>query len=350
MTTNNIIQSDQIDYEVTDNDFKILFAGSKEYKGIISELNIDFESEFIDLEGSILSVSTNFSHKNLRPAIQYAELNDFDMVIGVDQSFQKLCVAVKNQNNIFQLLSPHQLAAVVVYARLKDSKKEELLIAKSIHISEMIEKMVNKEDFTCLDFYNESGTIADKVEEISLNNGKIGVLGFSENQEILDTQIGFNGIIENIISVAGTLKEKDKTLIDLVIKLYREFGFYKEKTLVVDYKNPSQKDHVLHVMNEIRKKPTVILDSLEITHLVDYKKGKSINLQTKKQLPLNFPTVNILQSKFADGTSITFVPEEDKVTYFISMKGINYNKLDFEEDNKKLDERIIKIVQLINRL
>jgi hypothetical protein len=162
--------------------------------------------------------------------------------------------------------------------------------------------------------------------------------------------VGFQGIIDKIIKVAGNLKEKDLTLIDLVIKLYREYGFYKEKTLVVDFKNPSQKEHVLHVMNEIRKKPNAILESLELTHLVDYKKGKSINLQTKKQLPLNFPPVNILQSKFADGTSITFVPEDEKVTYYISMKGINFNRVDFEEDNKNLDEKIIKIVQLINKL
>lgn len=343
-------QTDQKDTKDIEN-VRVLIVGSGNEKTIDIHLkNKGFISQFFELEEPLKDVATNFSLKDLKQAIAFADKKDIDLIFGVDQSSNKLCVAVKNYRNKFQLLSPHQLAAIMVNQRKKDSSENSLLIAKSIHISEMIDKMLYNVEVNRMDFLIDAGTLESKVKELSKQHSNIDVLAFTENQEIIDSRNDVNKLIQEIILLEGHLKEEGKSLFDLMVRLYKEYGFYKEKTFVLDYNQSSQKEHMVHVMEEIRKKPSSILESLIITHVIDYKKGISVNLLTKKLLPVNFPSYNILQIKLADGTSVTFAPQADKIYFYISIKGTNFSNEDFEENDKYLNERILKVVQLINKL
>ncbi|MDQ3392597.1 MAG: hypothetical protein M3512_00535 [Bacteroidota bacterium] len=331
--------------------FKVLLTGSESNREITSRLSkAGFEVDFLQMEQPLKDASTIFSFKHFQPGIKHAHANGQSLIICIDETTNKVGVAVKNhETGVFQLLNAHQLAALLVQLWQKDYADETLTFVKSIHISEMIELLAAKGGSSYKNIIVEPGSIENEIK--ALYEGRDAhVFGFTENQEFYDNKVDFITIIEKIISLGEHLEKENSSLFDELLSLYKEYGFYKEKTFAVEFNGPSQRLHVKHVMDECKKNSAAIQERLDITHILDYKKGKSKNFQTNKENVLNFPAVNMLQVKFSDGLSVTIVPQETQVYYYFSMKGNLGGKDMYPEVNKEFDDRIFKILEIINKL
>lgn len=331
---------------------KVLLTGTESNRDITLRLSeAGFEVDFLPMELKLKDVSTNFSFKHFQPGINYAHSNGHDLVICLDEESHKIGVAVKkNDSGVFQLLNAHQLAALLVKIWQKEYPEDELVFVKSFHISEMIELMAAKGNSTFKNIVVEPGTFAQNITALSAENEGKHILGFTENQEFFDCKENFIVLIENIIRFEEQLNSEEKTLFDALIKLYQEYGFYKEKTFVVEFTGQSQRNHVQRVMSECKKNAAAIQERLDITHVIDFKKSKTKNFQTNKENVLKFPSVNMLQIKLAENMSVTIVPQEQQVYYYFSMKGSLAGIDMYPELNKDFDDRIFKILEILNKL
>lgn len=332
--------------------FKVLLTGNESNRKISSNLADEgFVVDFLPMEQPLEDTSANFIFKHFQPGIKYAQKNGHNLILAIDEDTHKIAIAVKNfETGVFQLLNVHQLAAILVYLWQMEFPDDELIFVKSFHITEMVEILAAKGDSRYINVVVEPGVLSTEIAALSeVKRGK-HILGFTENQEFFDNKIDFAVIIEKIVKLEEQLSREDKTLFDNILKLYKEFGFYKEKTFVVDFKLQSQKNHVKHLMDECKKNSSFIQERLEITHVLDFKKSKIKNFQTNKESVLNFPSVNMLQIKFSDGLSVSFVPQDQQVYYYFSMKA-NLSGIDmYQELNKEFDDRIFKVLEILNKL
>ncbi|MGI8598826.1 MAG: hypothetical protein ACR2KB_06170, partial [Chitinophagaceae bacterium] len=349
--TNNSLEQENIAVK-DDKAFKVLLTGKESNRSISSKLSGEgIEVDFLKMEQPLEETSTNFIFKHFQPGIKYAQTNGHSLVIGIDEDTHKIGIAVKNfETGVFQLLNVHQLAAILVQVWQKEFPNDDLLFVKSVHISEMIELMAAKGGSAYKNILVEPGSISTQIASILEEKGEKHVLGFTENQEFYDNIVDFTGIIEKIIKLEAQLSKEDKTLFNEILKLYKEFGFYKEKTFAVDFSKQSQRTHVKRVMDECKKNSSSIQERLDITHVLDFKKGKIKNFQTNKESVLNFPSINMLQIKFSDGLSVTFVPQDQQVYYYFAMKGSLAGVDMYPEINKEFDDRIFKVLEILNKL
>ncbi|MDQ3536159.1 MAG: hypothetical protein M3421_11095 [Bacteroidota bacterium] len=332
--------------------YKILLTGKASNKKIILKLyDAGFDVDFLPMELPVEEDFTNFSFKHLQPGIKFAQANGHTLIIGIDEETHKIAIAVKKQDSgVFQLLNVHQLSALLVFLWQKEFPDDNLTFVKSFHISEMIEIMAAKGGSAYKNVLVEPGLITSKVATLLEENREKHLLGLTENQEFFDNSVDFTSIIEKIISFEEKLNKDGENLFDQMLYLYKEFGFYKEKTFAVEFNGQSQRNHVKHVMDECKKNAASIQERLDITHVLDFKKGKVKNFQTNKENILNYPSVNMLQIKFSDGLSVCIVPQDQQVFYYFSMKGHISGKDMYQDINKEIDERIFKVLEILNKL
>ena len=177
-----------------------------------------------------------------------------------------------------------------------------------------------------------------------------GIFTVTENQEFNYNNLGISSLVERIVQLEQTSRENGKTIFDRLIDLYREYGFYKEKTLVVNIEEDKQKEHFAGLMGSFRNNPPSFLGNYNLKKVLDYKRRTSRNLITGKKLTLDFPATNMIQLYLSEGMSITFAPAENKMYHYISMSGSLGTQEDYQEVSQRFDEKIIKFVETINKL
>jgi phosphoglucomutase len=119
---------------------------------------------------------------------------------------------------------------------------------------------------------------------------------------------------------------------------------------VVNIAEDTQKEHFASLMGSFRNNPPSFLGNYNLKMVLDYKRRTSRNLITGKKLTLNFPVTNMIQLYLSEGTSITFVPTENKMYHYISMAGSLGTKEEYQEVSQRFDEKIFKFVEAINKL
>lgn len=334
----------------TENTLKVLLTGTESNSKISLKLSeIGFQLDFLPMELPLKDAFSNFSFKHFQPAIKHALAKGHSLIIGIDEESHKIGIAVRNEESgVFQLLNAHQLGALLVHLWQKEFAVGELLFVKSFHISEMIETLALKGGSSVKNILFTTGTLENEVLALS-SEGK-HILGITENQEFLDNKLEFSEIIEKIIKYEEQLRVENLSLYEKLMKLYREYGFYKEKTLTIETTEQSQRNHVQHVISECKKNSPLVKEFLNMTHVLDFNKSKLKNFQTNKVSVLNYPSVNMLQIKLADGITVTIVPQEEQANYYFSVKGSIGGYEMYEEANKNFDDRIRKLIQILFKM
>lgn len=286
-----------------------------------------------------------FNHKYLLQEIKHAKEHGFDLLLALDEASNKIGVAIRNSDDQdFVVLSQHQLSALFTYLWSRD-QNESVTFLKSIFISDLVDVIAAKNGQKCKNFLQDSFVG-------NLPNDKEGheQIAFTESQGVYHSTKTFKEIIHEFLAWQQNLINEDRTLYDELIDLYVQYGFYKQKRFFVDYVSDDQKTHILGTLSRIRRNPVSVINWLSIKWIIDYKKGKAINQLTGKVMTLDEEKNDILKLEMTNGDSLIFVPSQHKMTYYISVRGSLRNRDGFEEENTRLNDRILKMMEVVNQL
>lgn len=338
--------------EQVESALRIVLTGQQRDGTIKNMLEKDgHEVIFIEAEEPLPDESTNFNFKHLRQGINYAQQNGFDLVIGLDEPAGKMSIAVRKEpKGAFVLLNIHQLAAILTDHWIQSEEDFKFIFLKSIHISDMLETIAIKSGQKCISSIIEPGTLINYAKDLLEEQPGCRIIGISENQEFYDSEQNFPDIIKNIVRLENELRDEDKTLFDYLISLYNQYGFYKEKTFVVDIVSGRQKKHMLHTMQNIRNNPGILEGRIPLSRITDYFKGVSYNLLTQKRIQLSGPKTNILKIESGINTSVTMKPSVDKFYYYVSIMESKISRETYQEENRMIDQRMLKLIEIINAL
>jgi phosphoglucomutase len=287
-------------------------------------------------------------------AIEKAKSTNAELVLATDPDGDRVGIAVKNNKGEFILLNGNQTGSILIYylinrwAALGKLKGKEYIV-KTIVTTDLISDISTKYNVL---HYNVLTGFKYIAEIIKNNEGKTTFIGGGEEsygylagEFVRDKDAIIACAL--IAEAAAWAKDNGKSLFDLLLEIYIEFGFYKESLVNVTKKGKEGSEEIQQMMDNFRTNPPKSLGGCAVVKLLDYQLSKSIDLKTGKKDNINLLKSNVLQFINAEGSRITVRPSgtEPKIKFYLSVKGILKNKSDFAEANAKADKQISLITK-----
>jgi phosphoglucomutase len=290
----------------------------------------------------------------LEMALDKARKVDADLVMATDPDADRVGVAVKDHNDNFILLNGNQTAAVLTYYLLTLWLKKGKLagkeyIVKTIVTTELIKDIAKKFDVECYDVLTGFKWIADVIRQ---NEGKKTFIGGGE--ESYGFMIGdfvrdkdAVATCAMIAEVAAYAANQRKSIFDILIDIYMEFGFYKESLISVTKKGKAGAEEIQKMMENFRSNPPESINKSKVVLVKDYQTSKETDLVNKTETKIDLPKSNVLQYFTADGSKISMRPSgtEPKIKFYFGVKDQLSSREEYVAVNKKLDEKIEAIIK-----
>ncbi len=292
-------------------------------------------------------------HNALDMAINLAEQIHADLVMATDPDADRVGIAVRNHRNEMILLNGNQTAALLFYYVLNRWKEAGRLegnefIVKTIVSSQLLSDIAvsfGVEYFNCLTGFK---FIADVIRR---NEGlKRYIIGGEESYGYL---IGDFVRDKDAISACALIAEtaawmadQGKSLFDLLLELYLQYGFYKESLLSVTKKGKSGAEEIQRMMVEYRTHPPVLINNSRVITIKDYLTLCEKDLITGTERPIDLTKSNVLQFILEDGSIIGVRPSgtEPKIKFYFGVREKLVSTGDYERTDQLLDAKIEGII------
>jgi phosphoglucomutase len=290
----------------------------------------------------------------LAMAIRQAEDTGADLVMATDPDADRVGIAVRDPEGKFILLNGNQTAALLTYYLLLKWKENKKLtgkefIVKTIVTSEILKDIADKFEVECYDVLTGFKWIA---EVIRMNEGKKIYIGGGEESYGYMTGdfVRDKDAVSSCALVAETAAwaaTKGKSLYELLIDIYLEFGLYKESLISITRKGKSGSEEIKKMMEDYRSAPPAKINGSKVVMIKDYQFLISKDIISGISTPINLPKSNVLQFFLNDGSKISVRPSgtEPKIKFYFGVKEILASRSDFGKVNEKLDQRVKDIIR-----
>lgn len=290
----------------------------------------------------------------LEMAINKAIQVDASLVMATDPDADRVGIAVRNHQNEFVLVNGNQTACLLTYYLLKKWKENEKLtgneyIVKTIVTSELMKDIAVKFEvdyYDVLTGFKWIAAIIKKNEGIkTFIGGGEESYGFMIGDFIRDKDAVSACAI--IAEIAAWTAQNNKSIYDLLIDIYLEFGFYKESLLSIVKKGKSGAEEIQQMMKDFRKNPPKAINNSNVVLIKDYDNSIELEIESGKTTPINLPKSNVLQFFTEDGSKISMRPSgtEPKIKFYFGVKEKLNSRDDFDLINHQLDNKLEAIIK-----
>ena len=266
----------------------------------------------------------------LSMAIALAKKIDADIVMASDPDADRVGMACKDDKGEWVLINGNQTALIFLYYIIKNriatgKMQPNDFIVKTIVTTELIKAVADKNKIEMRDCYTGFKWIA---REIRLSEGKQQYIGGGEESygflaEDFVRDKDAVSACSLLAEICAWAKDQGKTLYDIVMEIYVEYGFSKETTVNVVKPGKSGAEEIKAMMDNFRANPPKEIGGSAVSLVKDYKTLEQTDAagQVSK---LDMPeTSNVLQYFTEDGTKISVRPSgtEPKIKFYIEVKG-----------------------------
>ena len=290
-------------------------------------------------------------------AIRDAKALDADIVMASDPDADRVGMACKNDKGEWTLINGNQTCLIFLYYIITNRKAKGLMkpndfIVKTIVTTEVIRKIAEKQHIELRDCYTGFKWIA---REIRLSEGKQQYIGGGEESygflaEDFVRDKDAVSAMSLLAEICAWAKDQGKTLYDVLMDIYLEYGFSKEVTVNVVRPGKAGADEIKAMMENFRKNPPTELGGSKVITWKDYEKLEARHADgsvTKLDMPT---TSNVLQWFCDDDTKVSVRPSgtEPKIKFYIEVKGTMKCAGCYERCSKEADEKVEAIKKTLN--
>ncbi len=266
----------------------------------------------------------------LTMALNLAKEIDADLVMASDPDADRVGIACKDDKGEWVLINGNQTCLMYLYYIITQYNKlgkmtgNEFCV-KTIVTTELIKKIADKNQIEMLDCYTGFKWIA---REIRLREGKKKYIGGGEESYgfLAEDFVRDKDAVSAcclIAEVAAWAKDNGKTLYQLLMDIYVEYGFSKEFTVNVVKPGKSGAEEIKAMMENFRANPPKELGGSKVILSKDYKTLKQTDAEGHvSDIDMPEPS-NVLQYFTADGGKVSVRPSgtEPKIKFYIEVKG-----------------------------
>lgn len=262
-------------------------------------------------------------------ALRDAKEIDADIVMASDPDADRVGMACKNDKGEWILINGNQTCLLFLYYIITNRKAKGLLkkgdfIVKTIVTTEVIRKIADKQGIEMRDCYTGFKWIASEIAKSEGKQQYIGggeeSYGFLAEDFVRDKDaVSACSLLAEICAYA---KDQGKTLYDILMDIYIEYGFSREFTVNVVKPGKSGADEIKQMMTDFRNNPPQKLGGSKVVVWKDYQTLEQLEADGSKS-KLDMPTTsNVLQWFCEDGTKVSVRPSgtEPKIKFYIEVK------------------------------
>ena len=252
-----------------------------------------------------------------------------DLVVATDPDADRLAIVVRNPKGEWEIINGNQTAMMFCWYIITNRKKLGLMkgnefLVKTIVTSEVIAQIAKKNNVELFDEFTGFKWIAYRIR---VNEGKKKYIGGGEESfgflpfdKVRDKDAPASICL--ICEIAAWAKDQGKTLYDLLMDIYAEYGFSKETTINVVKPGKSGADEIKQMMEDFRKNPPTEIGGAKVCVWKDFRSLEQKNADgttCKIDMPA---TSNVLQWFCEDGTKISVRPSgtEPKIKFYCEIK------------------------------
>ncbi len=289
----------------------------------------------------------------LSMAIEKAKETNAELVLATDPDADRVGIAVRDTNGEFVLLNGNQTGSILVYYLLKRWKELGKItgkeyIVKTIVTSELLPIMAEKFGAKYYDVLTGFKFIAEII------NRKEGIETFIGGGEESYGYLAGNFVRDKdavmacalIAEAAAWAKENGKTLYELLLEIFVEFGLFHQSLLSLSKKGKAGAEEIKQMMEDFRSNAPKSIGGSEVIAIKDYQLRETTYPSANKKEIIDLPKSNVLQFITADNTKITVRPSgtEPKIKFYFEVCGNISSASEFKAEEAKMNEKIDAII------
>ena len=287
-------------------------------------------------------------------AIRDAKALDADIVMASDPDADRVGMACKNDKGEWVLINGNQTCLLFLYYIITNRKAKGLLkptdyIVKTIVTTEVIKKVADKAGIEMRDCYTGFKWIA---REIRITGNKQKYIGGGEEsygfmaQDFVRDKDAVSAMCL-LAEICAWAKDQGKTLYDVLMDIYIEYGYSKEFTVNVVRPGKTGAEEIKQMMTNYRNYPPKDLGGSKVILYKDYQTLEATTwegIKTKLDMPT---TSNVLQWFCEDGTKVSVRPSgtEPKIKFYLEVKG----DMKCAQDFPMLEEKAMMKIEAIKK-
>ena len=266
----------------------------------------------------------------LTMALNLAKQLDADIVMASDPDADRVGMACKDDKGEWVLIDGNQTCMIFLYYIIMNRKAQGKMqgnefVVKTIVTTELIKEIAAKNNIKMLDVYTGFKWIA---REVRLAEGKEQYIGGGEESygfmaEDFVRDKDAVSACTLLAEICAWAKDQGKTLYDVLMEIYVEYGLSLNKTINVVKPGESGADEIKAMMEGFRANRPTELAGSQVVCTKDYAVLKQYDAEgNASELPMP-ETSNVLQWYTADGTKVSVRPSgtEPKIKFYVEVKG-----------------------------
>ena len=272
-----------------------------------------------------------------------------DVLVATDPDADRVGVEVLQKDGSYLNLSGNQIGAIMAKYILEAHKNagtlpENAALCKSIVSTDLVTKIAESYGATMFNVLTGFKFIAEKIQEFEEKHNHTYMMGFEESfGYLIKPFVRDKDAIQAVLVVAelaAYYRSRGLTLADGIEEIYKEYGYYAEKTISVTLSGVDGAEQIKEIMAKFRNNAPKEWNTTAITVVEDFK-AQTATAADGTVTNLTTPPSDVLKYTLADGSWIAVRPSgtEPKIKFYIAVVG---------ETNEESQAKIANIEAEIN--
>ena len=272
-----------------------------------------------------------------------------DVLVATDPDADRVGVEVLQKDGSYLNLSGNQIGAIMAKYILEAHKNagtlpENAALCKSIVSTDLVTKIAESYGATMFNVLTGFKFIAEKIQEFEEKHNHTYMMGFEESfGYLIKPFVRDKDAIQAVLVVAelaAYYRSRGLTLADGIEEIYKEYGYYAEKTISVTLSGVDGAEQIKAIMAKFRNNALKEWNATAITVVEDFK-AQTATAADGTVTNLTTPPSDVLKYTLADGSWIAVRPSgtEPKIKFYIAVVG---------ETNEESQAKITNIEAEIN--
>ena len=272
-----------------------------------------------------------------------------DVLVATDPDADRVGVEVLQKDGSYLNLSGNQIGAIMAKYILEAHKNagtlpENAALCKSIVSTDLVTKIAESYGATMFNVLTGFKFIAEKIQEFEEKHNHTYMMGFEESfGYLIKPFVRDKDAIQAVLVVAelaAYYRSRGLTLADGIEEIYKEYGYYAEKTISVTLSGVDGAEQIKAIMAKFRNNSPKEWNATAITVVEDFK-AQTATAADGTVTNLTTPPSDVLKYTLADGSWIAVRPSgtEPKIKFYIAVVG---------ETNEESQAKIANIEAEIN--
>ncbi len=337
-------------------------SGNKPVRRILKETGFKNvlvvpEQELPDPEFSTVKSPNPEEKDAFKLAIELAEKEDVDLIIGTDPDSDRIGVVVRSSSGEYMVLTGNQTGCLLLEYILSQKKANGSLPAngfavKTIVTSELARKIAAYYDIELMEVLTGFKFIGEKIKELDETGKKKYLFGFEESYGYLAGTFARDkdAVVASMLigEMAAWYRNRGMSLYEGLLELFEKYGYFIEGITSFTLEGKEGVEKISSAMDSLRSSKATSFSGCKVKAVRDYEQKEVTEILTGRKKPLELPISNVLYYELSDGSWFCIRPSgtEPKIKIYY---GVSESSMEKSRDKlEKIKENVVaEIKQLL---